>query len=1622
LTAPGNFYFLEFPLEESDSSSSSPICGDGTPFSFAFRRGSDKHVSRLIVELEGGPACWGQDATVGGSCCSSDAALQTPWHSYYDNKRDDVHRARLESCTGVTPGFVKRGVEDLFVRSDDQDLPIALRDTLGGEINPHQWWGVLGGESSNTTDWSYVLIPHCTLDWHLGHQSSPQATECNINSNRSIYHTGGTNLDAVAEWIQAQYPDGLDALVVVSGGKLGGCDDTTDASTIATALLGSKLSSYADNPSSDTLVVTEGSGLFSADLPNSTVLADRWNAMDIPQGSTLKEGVQDWIQSSPESVKIAWLASPGGRGGNEEDALVGSLQKSKDASFHILQAPPSRVTDLCPVYSFPESSDSYIFGTFLRSIIHRMSWNRASVNDVDALQASNNAGEASRLSFFSIAIIVLALIALAWVVYFIYRNYRTREGKPAPHSPTDLWFLALTRYPLIFLLISVAIPLSLAIAAYVKAGNQIPMNLDFDSYLEINTPLENVRRNYDEARAFQRDSLTVEAENCELLTLEGTELPFAGRRELSSGKSFSVQIDHEFDFEQLPPHERELSLANMLYASGGEAISVMYQNRNGGNVFEPEVLREIYSFEQSLYEFPGFGEFCFGFGPGRCVPIDSLVTHFFVNGELRGNIDGVVQSFLGNQPALWKLDQNFGPDNLQSEVIRSFIFLKNVGGDQRAARPFLESLYRDFFWKTDHSNTYSSMVFTWDNTYLQEVEADDALRHDTLWSIGSLCFIALMILFKVRSVFVVFFSMLGLILAFAASYYWASIHFAIQSPTLLWVAGLYVMLGIGADDIFLMVDSFEHTKVLVDGNEERSGGTDANDAREAKLDVLRDRMKKAYQKAGSMMLVSSVTTAICFFSNAFAIVVVIQEFGLFMGLVVLVNFLHVMTILPSAILVNEFYVLPLQEKLRAWYQMKFRPSAADEEVEEKSNDPQGDTKDSDNDSLGSHDEISNEMNRMDKWLVTKYAPFINRRAICGLLITLLLAIILGVLGTLHFTASDGNIVLFSEKYNLGRLTVVTDTYFNKDIKKTIETTPDSSNQAPTYAPAAAGAPSTSTGDSDVQEGSGGSASLPESAYAGGEASNGDGSTVTVGNDAAPSSTAGSSPSVPSVPTDPPAVSPQTGAAGSPNGSPVGSSPIGVPGPGSDSGSAAGSSGNGSASGSGGSSPAEEPASGPVSTATSTPVSSIPLGPNTGLDLRRRETISVNLIWGVKADEQSSNLWKVDGHMESYQKQDDVPPSYFDLRDPTIQVTLYEIVRMARADDELGVQPDKPTWIEMLHDFALDTGLGFPIVNELFVGYVQLLKERNQEFASLVAGEIGTQSPGLAGDFTFVSVTLQVDAMSDDSLSLSESIYRKWSAFAKEANSRSPSGVPEMVAQSRIFLDAYRIIFSMFKIPFGAVEALGISIFIGLSANYSLHVVHAYHHSTATIRSDKVKEAIFAVGSPIVASGLSTIGASAFLFGCRTWVFVELGILVCSITAMALLYSMTFLLAWLALAGPLPFEKNGKSVHSWDFRALCPCVFTCPHSSELNEEQGRNSKSMDTLGSESEADIEHAALGEKIDPVCDSAASHSIAVLDRSVNSLVSNASHSIAVLDRSVNSIGSVGSHTIAVIDRSMLD
>lgn len=1597
LNSPGNFYFLEFPVNENDSKLS-PICADGSPYSFAFRRGTDDDISKILIEFEGGPACWNNSS--GSSCCDiggSSSRKQAPWYDYLDYFSDQVVFQKtfpeLGSCRGISSGFLTEAADVILSKNNaiTNDLPIPLRGDQG-----QGWWGSLGGRGSDIRDWSYILLPHCSLDWHLGHQEIPQVmTSCSATEPETVYHRGGTNVDAVIKWIHKQFPSGLDALITTAGGQIGGCSNNSGpiaANSIAPAILASKLSSTVSNEDSllqsrsSALAVIEGSDFWNPGLPTPEIMASRWNAIDIPPDGGLPERMETLVASSINRTQFIWIASDEGKVSDEERLWYMRQTNIHQDRFHIYEprsTPQENEEKLgwCPIYTFPVSTAD--FSDFFANVIERMSWSSVTSSTSNpatkettafSTVASASSGDTrSRLTFLTIFFLLCGVVVLAWVIYYIVAVRNSQNGRKVTLSPTDIWFIALTDYPLAFYLVSLLIPIVLTTIAFSR--NDLKINLNFDSYLEVNTDLENVKRNYDRAQENQQASLEMEETYCRLYgnsifgnrnLLDETdtryqindearfvEEPIFGNRNLLDQFGLDIQVDQMLPLEMLSTRHRDLSKSNLNYFSGGEWISIMYQNRNGGNVFEPDVLRAIYEFESSIFEFPGFQDHCFGLVNNQCLPIDSLVSYFFNNGELVSDLNSVLRSFLVNQPALWKLDQYFGPNNLQSNVTRSFVFLKNVGGDQSAAHPFLRSFYRDFLLENDRKKSYPAMVHTWNNFVMKQTEADDALLHDTLWSIGSLCFIALMILLKVKSFFLVFSSMLGLILAFSVSYYWVSSHFVIQDITLIWVAGLFVMLGIGADDIFLMVDSFDHTKheyeedagVFICHSDISVDDNDTNDRKRVNTNVkiLKQRMIVAYKRAGSMMLVSSVTTAICFFSNAFGVLTVIQEFGIYMGMVVLINYVHVMTILPSAILVDEIYVAPLQKEFIKWCKSKFFSKSLEKQNQQgqcteklahlKEPDDAILTKCFQDHASERHEKLenivekaSNDMNNLDRYLVQTYAPLVAGRSSYLIVLPIVLAIILGLCGAINVSLNDGTIVLYSNKYNLGRLETVTKLYFNddEDVYTTIEDDTHVPTSPPTPVPQDL---NFIPPEEHLNTSLSGAATLPPENI---ESSNSDHAAVSGGS---------TSQQVGSFdPNEPSSGSSYSGSKmqqGTPSGSGIPSN--------------------------------KRPATG-----------SIPK-PTSDHGMRRRETIQVKLIWGIESVGKKPSLWitNSDGTHPDIDKESikSASPS-LNLAEPRTQEWLLEVVEMAKTNTQLFVRRDKLTWIERLRDFAPYAGVEFPIPEHLFTTYIQLLKLKDPDFADLIRNAIGTRAPGLGGDFTFASITMMVDAVESgeaaQNISMSEYIYKEWTDFTAEVNELSPAEVPPVIAQSSIFLDAYRLealinstlmtwfvanglclivilvfiqnlalsamimvtitlvlfclgglIFAVFHIPFGPVEALGVSIFIGLSANYSLHIVHAYHHSTSGKREIKIKEAIFAVGSPIIASAISTMGASAFLFWCRTWVFIELGLLICSITGMALLFTMTFLSSWLASAGPLPVDQHGSSnSQQWDLRVLC----------------------------------------------------------------------------------------------------
>eukprot|EP00980_Cylindrotheca_fusiformis_P023058 scaffold10085_cov155-Cylindrotheca_fusiformis.AAC.4 len=671
---PGSVYFLEFPRPDSDPQELAPMCADRSPYSFLFQRGSNSNYKKIIVEIEGGPACWEEGQC---SCDPKTYARQAPWQDYYSGM-SKWQRKRLPwigSCHGMSPAVLERVSPDW---SRDSTSSITLM------------------EGEDLDSWSYLLLPHCTLDWNLGFRENPASTDCLSGgdgqwaSNEVIWHRGGVNMEAVLDWLSTQFQDddgGLDAMMVFSGGTLAEDSCQTQqmntegggaASRLAPVLFANEAARRIDVEPSSILLVVDSIETPSAiseqeDEDAYTQMTYSW----APMASVLyPSAVRDAVLNSPPGVDVAWIASSQANSNIEDLNMLRGMAQERPGQFHVYFPTTTEATasttrssnGVCARFGFPESDD---FVSFLQDI--DMSWVDTTKFSYSEFWADVKTDKgAKRLSFLSIAVMALGLWALLWVVYWGVKYHRAKQGNelPPPMSPNDIWMHILTHYPFWFLLVSLAIPISLSVVALARSGYTIPVNLEFNTYLDISSNLNVVADAYSSAQKYQQDSVKEGEEQC--ATLLGIQ---DRRLQLEEGPELQF-------FSQVETDNYGRALEGETQKPTRASITVIYENRNGGNVFEPEVLASMYDFEQAVRDFPGFETFCRR-RDGECRPFDTVLSFLYPDGQLVDDIEQVLVVEAKNT----QVDQYFSVNNPQSNITRSQFFFEGQGS---ALNDFME--------------------------------------------------------------------------------------------------------------------------------------------------------------------------------------------------------------------------------------------------------------------------------------------------------------------------------------------------------------------------------------------------------------------------------------------------------------------------------------------------------------------------------------------------------------------------------------------------------------------------------------------------------------------------------------------------------------------------------------------------------------------------------------------------------------------------------------------------------------------------------------------------------------------------------------------------------------------
>ena len=99
----------------------------------------------------------------------------------------------------------------------------------------------------------------------------------------------------------------------------------------------------------------------------------------------------------------------------------------------------------------------------------------------------------------------------------------------------------------------------------------------------------------------------------------------------------------------------------------------------------------------------------------------------------------------------------------------------------------------------------------------------------------------------------------------------------------------------------------------------------------------------------------------------------------------------------------------------------------------------------------------------------------------------------------------------------------------------------------------------------------------------------------------------------------------------------------------------------------------------------------------------------------------------------------------------------------------------------------------------------------------------------------------------------------------------------MTAIVLIVLTLLGFLFGILQWTFGAIEAVGVTIFVGMSVDYCLHTAHGYAHSAEETRKGKVTEALTHLGVSILGAFITTAGSTLFLFPTWIYLFYQLGV-------------------------------------------------------------------------------------------------------------------------------------------------
>uniref|UniRef100_A0A672IHZ9 Dispatched RND transporter family member 3 n=1 Tax=Salarias fasciatus TaxID=181472 RepID=A0A672IHZ9_SALFA len=392
-------------------------------------------------------------------------------------------------------------------------------------------------------------------------------------------------------------------------------------------------------------------------------------------------------------------------------------------------------------------------------------------------------------------------------------------------------------------------------------------------------------------------------------------LPDVGQEETGKHKSSSARAEEEE--ERLPSANSTFSLIRRrrfapnyyLQSQARWRIELVFvaQGRGDRNIFTPERLQTIHHVEHLLMQHPQFHQFCWKpmevlrdlpLGPSYCSPPSSLLSYLYPSerggkiyydgmGPDLADIQGSLNLAITHPQFYWYVDESLSPEHLSSSLLRSEIHfgaplpsyysLQDRADEQRARFKNFVVQYADILAK----QSTSQVKVLYGGTELFDDEVRHTFHNDMMLAvISGACITALVYVLTSFSVFLTFFGLASIGLSCLMALFLYHVVFGVRYLGILNGVAAFVIIGIGVDDVFVFISTFRQA---------------------SHMRQPQQRMIYTMKTAGRATFLTSFTTAAAYAANTFSQIPAVHDFGLFMALIVSCCWFSVSALMPAAL-------------------------------------------------------------------------------------------------------------------------------------------------------------------------------------------------------------------------------------------------------------------------------------------------------------------------------------------------------------------------------------------------------------------------------------------------------------------------------------------------------------------------------------------------------------------------------------------------------------------------------------------------------------------------------------------------------------------------------------------------